>query len=370
MNFKGKVTKNDGGVLKPIPNARVVSLVPPAKFPIDTIVKDAGKLISRNSLGGIFKVDKSNRCFYYDGKSWKESSTKYCNELLSQRSALRLPTRDGGVIIIFNGDYSLDGIGCDCQKYGVGSSDPIRLSDGNTAEGFRLTSTTTNANGEFEIDIQPGQSIKISANGFKDAAYQWNGVQQNITFELKKSTNVIPITDITNPVPVPASGGNEGEGSVTVIFDDRLPTPQPDPPSGQGNSFTGYIIDTSLGEPTPLPGAHIVKADSNGNPLTPLVGTTTDVNGEFSLPLNDGEYIRMTYVGFKPAIYKRKDAENDAIFILEESGELDEVVVTATKPSNKTGLIVAGLLAAAGIVYVATREQDEELQEDIKVTYE
>ena len=68
-------------------------------------------------------------------------------------------------------------------------------------------------------------------------------------------------------------------------------------------------------------------------------GTTTNVNGEFSLEINPENMLTISYVGFAPQTVKARDAMH--ITLAEESKGLDEVVVIGYGTKKKANLIGA-----------------------------
>ena len=68
-------------------------------------------------------------------------------------------------------------------------------------------------------------------------------------------------------------------------------------------------------------------------------GTTTNVNGEFSLEVNPENMLTISYVGFAPQTVKARDAMH--ITLAEESKGLDEVVVIGYGTKKKANLIRA-----------------------------
>lgn len=99
-------------------------------------------------------------------------------------------------------------------------------------------------------------------------------------------------------------------------------------------TLSGRVIDAGSGES--LPGANVYIEEAQQ-------GTSTDINGEFSIPnIDDGIYtVTVSYVGFIEITEEIEiDGETTIEFELEESAaELDEVVVTGygvrrTKPTG------------------------------------
>ena len=80
----------------------------------------------------------------------------------------------------------------------------------------------------------------------------------------------------------------------------------------------------------PVIGATVVEEGNNTN------GTITDIDGNFTLTVNNGSSITVSFVGFKPQTLKAESVMN---FVLKEDTEvLDEVVVTGYMTEKKASL--------------------------------
>lgn len=118
---------------------------------------------------------------------------------------------------------------------------------------------------------------------------------------------------------------------------------------------SGAVIDSSAGET--LPYATIVVKGTN-------IGTTTDINGEYRLPLNNGSYTLVaSFMGFdnleqEVTINNGKAIELDFNLVAQAIlGE--EVVVTAMLRGQKAA--ISSQLNADGIVNAVSEEQIQEL---------
>ncbi|GLB49343.1 SusC/RagA family TonB-linked outer membrane protein [Neptunitalea lumnitzerae] len=103
----------------------------------------------------------------------------------------------------------------------------------------------------------------------------------------------------------------------------------------QTRLVTGTIFDT---EEMPIPGATIMVQGTNR-------GTQTDFDGKFSIEVNSGEVLVISFVGMDTQEIPVTDDTNDITIHLEEnSTQLEEVVVVGygqTKRSDVTGSIVS-----------------------------
>lgn len=95
-------------------------------------------------------------------------------------------------------------------------------------------------------------------------------------------------------------------------------------------TVNGIVIDQ---EETPLIGASVIlKGVSNG--------VITDINGKFTMQVNQGDLLEFSYVGYLPV--QRKAVPNMVVKMHENPTSLDEVVVVGygvQKKSDLTGSI-------------------------------
>ena len=93
----------------------------------------------------------------------------------------------------------------------------------------------------------------------------------------------------------------------------------------------GKIVDIS-GEP--LMGASIFLTSNNDNFR---YGATSDENGIYELEIKDGDesnLVTFSYIGFKTENIKASELDNLNVTLLEDSEQLDEVVIIATRPKE------------------------------------
>ena len=94
------------------------------------------------------------------------------------------------------------------------------------------------------------------------------------------------------------------------------------PAAAQGIRFSGQVIDT---DGAPVIGAGLVCLEKN------TAGTTTDIDGNFSISLPSGaKTVRFSSVGMKDVVYQLIPGQTEKVRIVMEweSTELDQVVVT------------------------------------------
>ncbi|MCX2679739.1 outer membrane beta-barrel family protein [Galbibacter sp. EGI 63066] len=94
-------------------------------------------------------------------------------------------------------------------------------------------------------------------------------------------------------------------------------------------NITGSVKD----EYSPIAYANIVLQDTEGHPIT---GAITDENGDFKIQATEGEYrLIISYLGYENNerdILLEKDIAVGTIVLKEDTGQLEEVIITAKKP--------------------------------------
>lgn len=100
------------------------------------------------------------------------------------------------------------------------------------------------------------------------------------------------------------------------------------------NSVTGTVTDD---QGVPIPGASIVvKGTSNG--------TVSDFDGNFSIAVEDGNVLSVSYLGYKPIEVTYNGQSNLSVTMTEDTAQLDEVVVIgygSVKKSDLTGAVAS-----------------------------
>ena len=92
---------------------------------------------------------------------------------------------------------------------------------------------------------------------------------------------------------------------------------------------SGKVIDAN-GEP--LPGASIQVAKSPR-------GVTTDMDGTFSIDVNKGEKLEISFVGMQPQTIIAESTKEIVITLKENADELDEVQVVAFAKQKKSSVV-------------------------------
>ncbi len=118
----------------------------------------------------------------------------------------------------------------------------------------------------------------------------------------------------------------------------------------------------------PLMGVNIFPV-KDGKPFE--VGGVTDYDGNFSIDLKelpDSQPVKFSFVGFNPVVYTAKELTNKNVVLVDNFEMLDEVIVTApkpTEPDNKNkiaqiaqiALIVALIGGTATVGYVLMKQR-------------
>lgn len=103
----------------------------------------------------------------------------------------------------------------------------------------------------------------------------------------------------------------------------------------------------------------VVSSQTDGELLTGVTvmikgqkqGTSTDIDGRFSIKAKAGDVLRFTYIGFKPVEMKVNNAKQLNVVMAEDQTDLDEVVVLGYSQAKK--ITITG--AASGIKADAIR---------------
>ncbi len=112
--------------------------------------------------------------------------------------------------------------------------------------------------------------------------------------------------------------------------------------------LSGTVTDAN-GES--IPGATIIVQETND-------GTTSDFDGIFSISVNQGQNIEVSYLGYTTQIIQFTGQDNLSISLVEDQNELDEIVVTgygSQKKSQLTGAVAkigGGEIAALQVARV------------------
>ena len=133
----------------------------------------------------------------------------------------------------------------------------------------------------------------------------------------------------------------EGTNIMLMKKEDRISTPFP----GQQQTkrlVTGTIVD-SYGDP--VIGANVVEKGTTN-------GSITDIDGKFSLNVAGNAILQVSYIGYTPQDVAVNNRQNIAIKLIEDTQNLDEVVVVGygvVKKSDLTGSVATLKSEAIGI---------------------
>jgi len=94
----------------------------------------------------------------------------------------------------------------------------------------------------------------------------------------------------------------------------------------------GIVLDN---ENVPVVGANIIEKNSTTN------GTISDFDGKFSISINIGSILEVSYVGFKTELITIKNDRFLEIKLVENLNTLDEVTIVAYGQQKKSSVIAA-----------------------------
>jgi len=95
--------------------------------------------------------------------------------------------------------------------------------------------------------------------------------------------------------------------------------------------ISGKVVDI---DNVPLMGANVTLRSGS---KSGKVGTTTDFDGNFNLEVNDiaqSDIFEISYIGFVKQNFTIEQLQDKKITLQESATELDEIVITGTKPTN------------------------------------
>lgn len=96
-------------------------------------------------------------------------------------------------------------------------------------------------------------------------------------------------------------------------------------------TVTGRVVD-DLGEP--LPGVTIAIEGSTR-------GVITDIDGTFSIEMEIGQSLRISYIGMETQVITVKDSKPLTIKMIQKTDELDEVTVVAFAKQKKESVLAS-----------------------------
>ena len=95
--------------------------------------------------------------------------------------------------------------------------------------------------------------------------------------------------------------------------------------------ISGKVVDI---DNVPLMGANVTLRSGS---KSGKVGTTTDFDGNFNLEVNDiaqSDIFEISYIGFIKQNFTAEQLQDKKIVLQEATTQLDEIVITGTKPTN------------------------------------
>lgn len=110
---------------------------------------------------------------------------------------------------------------------------------------------------------------------------------------------------------------------------------------------SGKVVDAKTGES--LPGATVAQYTRTQCITAPcsdymVGGTTTDTTGRFTMGVLLGNYLKVSYIGYRPQVPTLRAGADNTIMLDPDSFDLPEAVATANRTYGK--YILAALVLA------------------------
>ena len=102
--------------------------------------------------------------------------------------------------------------------------------------------------------------------------------------------------------------------------------------SAQTKNITGTVVDA---DGTPLIGATILEVGGSSN------GTTTNFDGEFTIAVQKGATLKVSYLGYEPTTIHVGDKNHYQVSLRDDSQALDEVVVIGYGTQKRSTMTAA-----------------------------
>lgn len=119
------------------------------------------------------------------------------------------------------------------------------------------------------------------------------------------------------------------------------------------STITGTVVDS---EGIPLPGANVLEKGTTN-------GTQTDFDGNFTLEVEDGATLVISYIGFKTQEVAVDGQSSVNVTMVEDSAALDEVIVTGYQTETKRETTAAvSIVKAEELAAVPSGNVEQQLQ--------
>ncbi|BDD07613.1 SusC/RagA family TonB-linked outer membrane protein [Fulvitalea axinellae] len=120
-------------------------------------------------------------------------------------------------------------------------------------------------------------------------------------------------------------------GNQIVVLP-KKPTPAPEPAQAQGFLLSGRVIDAANGEG--LPGATVQVLGKTG-------GMITDVEGNFSMKVNLGNKLQVSFIGYQTQTVTVTSKNKLLVSMDEQTDELETVTVVAFAEQEKKSVVAS-----------------------------
>lgn len=181
----------------------------------------------------------------------------------------------------------------------------------------------------FQHDITPPEELLEEYNDLKESA--WERKKNHMEEHVERMIWLFAHRKIWWETKYPLKGAKPAVKDQSTPPRTQRTEPLRTPTRGQ-YTVTGIIKD-SQGEP--IIGATIVKKNKPG------LGTMSDVNGEFTIRVNNNDILIFTYIGCEPREVTVTGNQTLEVIMEENQDQLDEVVVVAFGAQRKETIIGA-----------------------------
>jgi TonB-linked SusC/RagA family outer membrane protein len=145
----------------------------------------------------------------------------------------------------------------------------------------------------------------------------------NLNRKVSIAVNSIAVEEAMKQLLTGTNLGYEIKNNKLYLIENK--TPELKSTVGTSKKITGLVTDE---KGDPIIGASIVVKGSNS-------GTISDVNGKFSLDVNEQAVLTLTYIGYVSVELKVGSRNNVTVVLKEDAKALDEVVVVGYGVQNK-----------------------------------
>jgi hypothetical protein len=115
-------------------------------------------------------------------------------------------------------------------------------------------------------------------------------------------------------------------------------------------TLTGKVYDKDT--KAPLAFAVVAVTDASGNPIQPVKSATTNVDGVFSINVDNGSYLSAKYVGYPRLVAPIVAGKTNFDFDMKSGYTLNTVEIVTTKPDGKKKIPNWVILVGASVLLI------------------